>query len=1249
VAGDAISNALKTKATIDERRRLNDLMRLVSTLGRKVSIKAVGMAIAEQIKDMHQARIVLVYQVLENGRSLLQQIGSSDDRAGRLEPISSEIEALLSKVCATGNLEYLSRGLDGELNAARGPNARPRTLIVPLLHDGFLKRKAGAPEEALNASSSLWSSVSDNPGLRQILVKLDKELPVLPPAKGQKRAESKAKPKLVSPWEHHDRRVKGVVLIFDRDQPPSGQTESEPRPFTPQMGADLMQYGKFAARSLWREVETQRVNSESSLDAHGVGKTLSRNMRSSFKKVETRGSQKSLLLKDGSWDAYRAKDRAGRGFLQAMQYDEWSETFLKKAMFVHTQMLRADRPCGLVSIAPSRDASRAPSPDSAGGGAAGDGGVDGGRRQNAVSQRAVPRLPAAPLDAIARGFLEPSERSSQEILAKMRHNRRVSPKHKKRKEMNEIAPGWHPSMERYQSMEGMSCLRLSHELRKIKGWSVTVENRLQSGASEINVDRVGRSGIRNSADWGVVAMKVARVITKSATVRLYIKPWASIFHNQEAQETSSKEPIKPFSQQSPMNWQSLANERRGTDVLSLTIGHVVNNTKWVQAFIQGKRGICGEILENHSLLRKRKAEQPILTMTEDEPIAHDSSVDIPKHSIGNTYLVTAPMFLPGVSHPIGTVQISRHGSQATEDGPYRDEERTTLFCFATNMALRVTTMLLQGTIGGHFDTLHSYQQSWSPNLMDARRKQRASIRFRKCLQGPPTSTFDRLASGASRMLQRAASSMIIQQIPSALSFVGVPHPLNGGPTASNSTGISAISTRVASRLSDSSSSHSTCSGHPKASSSIEDNHPKASSSIHPKASSSIEDKVRLMQEKAVKRAARHSLIIRRSNKTMALQPVGESGGLEEDGTDTEKESEQGREERTMVRWSRDPQLREGSVLTGRDYDGGPTMKKGLGHMSPGHQRLYLTLDAFRDQLDAEIAVIYLLDPFNPNVMVSVCQSHVYCDVQIRPPVTVKMGVGVTGAAFQTGEVICGDVDHNLYDASVDKPAFPNEYCVAEVVAIPFFSSDFYMRRTVNAGVQLIRQNVASEEQSKKRAPIMQEEVDNLSVLRSLLVQCIAQIFLESKACMRIWQAHLYRQLAECRCQYSLKFGEAYSKARRRHNQYLTRHKRAREEKKQQRQDYSDQLSALGGDSQWARTMGGNVDRANVVGHSGLFPIDLDPGANVVGHSGAVNWKQHDNEHVQPFNIFGPDDSTSGHWAQVQTPCPYIVIMSIYGN
>jgi len=1135
-AGSLISNAIRTKESIIETRRLHNLLRQGGVLGRLTTVRGVGNCIAQQLKESHQARLVLVYQVQEGGKSLLKLIGCSDDHLGRKESIDFEMELLLSRACSTAMPEYVAKGIDGACSGRELNQHGCRNLILPLVH-------TGQPQQ---------------------FMKMEKDLSVLPQTKGLKRGDGKRETMQATRLERPDRRVKGIALILDRDHSAIGQSDRERPGFSPKMVADLLQYGRFAARALWRESETGRVNNESSLEALTVGQTLSTTMRKVFSRAETQPGSKLI---PGSWEAYRAGDPKARGFLETMQYDEWTENFLKKAMFVHRTMLKMDNPRGMVSLpstaAPSRApscfasrsasptaflpasaaslriSSKAPSPAWS----AKSSPVASGHTSRAPSpfDTQVPFSPRShlPISGEQGGILSMQKsttskphaspnRCSEDILKRMRQHRHLAPSHKRR---HDVVEGI--SMKDAIKSVGneLRCLKLSNDLRKTSGWANAVEERLLQAESLIDSSFSSQQGFKGSAEWAEMATKVIRWITKSATVRLYLKPWDSIFT--DLRNNENRFALQGLAQAR----QSTKGTVPGTHVLSLTIGNIVSNKNWVAVVVPPMRGISGRVLDNHGCVKKRKSQESIFVIEEDADCPYDGSVDIPKHTIGSSYIVTAPMYLPGVVDAIGTVQCARHGTDQNEDGPYRNEEKTTTFCFAANMALRLTTLLLQGTMGSHFDTLHSYQQSFSLGLFEAKRKRRAPLRY----LGTPMSstegltmingTFKRQASSMINpaktpkpVLRRFAGSITSTSITSALvSAPPTPVQMSRRTSTMASAAVSRRTSTVASAAVEAAT---------------------VAVVLPPEVPESIETRVKNMQNNAVRRAAQRSLCWVKGRQE--LFTVAEEVTKADNSFKVDTVKRKGAE--ALVRWSRDPILRAASQLTRHSFDGGPRMKKKeILFMSPAHQRLYLVLDALRDQLDAEIAVFYLLDPYDPNVMVSVCKSHVYQDVEIEPPVTVKIGAGITGSSFKSGEVICGGTDHVDFDQLIDKPTTPIAFEVSEVVALPLLSSDFYMRWTVNAGVQLIRQKGESEQGTNQRKKIMAQDVNAMVVLKQLLIQCVCQIILESKVCLRAWQVHLTRQLAECISEY--KFPNETEQANHRHAVYLRQMKGAAAESK----------------------------------------------------------------------------------------------------
>jgi len=218
-----------------------------------------------------------------------------------------------------------------------------------------------------------------------------------------------------------------------------------------------------------------------------------------------------------------------------------------------------------------------------------------------------------------------------------------------------------------------------------------------------------------------------------------------------------------------------------------------------------------------------------------------------------------------------------------------------------------------------------------------------------------------------------------------------------------------------------------------------------------------------------------------------------------------------------VRMSRSHSLRKKGVLT-RHYSEGRSRKLDTSWMTAGHKRLFSILDAMRDSFDAELAFVYIRDPFNPNMVSSICQSHVYKDVEIRPPSMIREGVGITGSSFGTGTTICAQSDNTLYSKSVDRPSKPNDFAVGSVAAIPIFSSDpeNVNGKRVIAVLQFLRQKVVPESSLGGSRHFSSHQVEQkLKPLKPIFIQCIEMIMLECKHHLCSRQAIALRQFVHC--------------------------------------------------------------------------------------------------------------------------------------
>ena len=204
-----------------------------------------------------------------------------------------------------------------------------------------------------------------------------------------------------------------------------------------------------------------------------------------------------------------------------------------------------------------------------------------------------------------------------------------------------------------------------------------------------------------------------------------------------------------------------------------------------------------------------------------------------------------------------------------------------------------------------------------------------------------------------------------------------------------------------------------------------------------------------------------------------------------------------------IRQSRSVALRREGSLVSKFMEGNAGMS--IDGLTNGHRRLYCTLDAWRGILDAEVAIVYLQDPYNPGLMVSISQSHVYGDICIRPPSMLKPGVGLTGTSFQTGELICGDPDSSLFNPDVDGLDTPDNLVVASLCAIPIeHTKTLYPKiapvgpkiEFAIAGVQFMRHTAPGSNQKRK---FRTKEVERKSMeLKGLMQQCIEEVLMECR-------------------------------------------------------------------------------------------------------------------------------------------------------
>jgi len=460
----------------------------------------------------------------------------------------------------------------------------------------------------------------------------------------------------------------------------------------------------------------------------------------------------------------------------------------------------------------------------------------------------------------------------------MKSRREALPHHERRKSfdgammINRTAP----------NMKDIKCLQLSDEYRKTKGWAMEIEKRMLSSLSTFSARK-----IRASADWAGLASLVVRMITMSSTVKIYLRPWQTILHASTAPDRRP-DPNR-------LSHDIGAVHTDATSALSLTIGNVISNSGWVNVNIPRMKGICGKILCNHSAIQKRRSRNPTVVIEEDDICVHEATVDIPKHKIGNSFIITAPMYFRGLGPPVGSLQISRHGTEQTEDGPYTSQERAATFCFAETMGLRLTLLLLQGSICASYEEMHVYLQSGNPDLFVSNCEIRETMNYHSTQASAmqPMRTIDSRPSPpkisrnerprlTEKMLFQSGLSRLSEHMPER----GLMHECRPSSVLSN---ISRVST-------------------------------------------TLDEKLLSMQQNAVRRAARRSLRMREESRfrpdNKFLEVVEEVVDMNDRNrsmsTLSNNTASSVHEPMKTVRWSRDPDLRAKTQLATGFYEGGPT-------------------------------------------------------------------------------------------------------------------------------------------------------------------------------------------------------------------------------------------------------------------------------------------------------------------------------------
>ena len=168
--------------------------------------------------------------------------------------------------------------------------------------------------------------------------------------------------------------------------------------------------------------------------------------------------------------------------------------------------------------------------------------------------------------------------------------------------------------------------------------------------------------VQSSSGYANVVCNALRIMTNTTTVRIYLKAWGT-----EGLGVP----------------QSIFEERdlsRGLNTLCLNVTGVTSRAQWTPVFVPTGRGICGRLLETPITPQMQHSESYLLrTLSVKADQDLDDTVDIDTNRVGKSYMLTAPMYLPGGGKlPVGVVQIARHGTTQTGDGPFQQEEEVTL-------------------------------------------------------------------------------------------------------------------------------------------------------------------------------------------------------------------------------------------------------------------------------------------------------------------------------------------------------------------------------------------------------------------------------------------------------------------------------------------------------------------------------------------------------------------------------------------
>jgi len=291
VAGSMLQNVMKRKACTIGIQKHKHLLGLASELGRTVGIRALGTTISKHIQGMHKPRLVLIYIVEADGRerkSLLRQIGCSDDRLARQEVFDLDMEVLIRRSMITGKWQAIS---DSNSEWCR-------SVVIPLVDKkrsktwfpSYTEEEAEAEALGLNNSLPLFAAAREG---RQKRVNVEKD--------------------------YYNPAVKAVSLILERNASYDGNTDDSS--FTTQMLEELMKYASFAAASINREVVTAKVVETSPL----LGETSKALFDESLLKVLSEAtsyekSTKTRLSEESIWKAYHYKGVFGRLFSQQLGY-----------------------------------------------------------------------------------------------------------------------------------------------------------------------------------------------------------------------------------------------------------------------------------------------------------------------------------------------------------------------------------------------------------------------------------------------------------------------------------------------------------------------------------------------------------------------------------------------------------------------------------------------------------------------------------------------------------------------------------------------------------------------------------------------------------------------------------------------------------------------------------------------------------------------------------------------------------------